>query len=144
MPPKNVKITFSYANQKNLKWLSKAEEYHDITLAMLKRKIKDEEVIIAKADNRVIGWLRFGYFWDEIPFMNMLGLEEGHRRKGIGKKLVEFWESKMKKREFKMVMTSSQSDEDAQHFYRKIGYKDVGSLILPKEPLEVIFIKSLK
>jgi len=28
------------------------------------------------------------------------------------------------------VMTSTNSDEQAQHFYRKLGYKDCGCLIL--------------
>ena len=27
-----------------------------------------------------------------------------------------------------MVLTSTQVDEDAQHFYRKLGYKDCGGL----------------
>ena len=138
-----MKITFTYASQKNFQWLSVAEKNHEITSLMLKRKIRDKEIILVKADNKVIGWLRFGFFWDEIPFMNMLGLDEEYRKKGIGKKLVQFWESEMKKRKFKMVMTSSQSNEDAQHFYRKIGYADAGSLTPPKEPLEVIFIKKL-
>lgn len=139
-----MKIIFSYADQKNLKWLSRAERNHTITPAMLKRKIQDKEVIIAKADSNVIGWLRYGFFWDEIPFINMLGVDKEYRLKGIGKKLMRFWELEMKRRKFKMVMTSSQSDENAQHFYRKIGYKDAGSLILPKEPLEIFFIKKLK
>ena len=47
------------------------------------------------------------------------------------------------KQKNKLVMTSSQSDEKAQHFYRKLGYSDVGSLTLPKEPLEIIFMKKL-
>jgi len=139
----NMKITFTYASQKDFKWLSDAEKGHEITSTMLKRKIQDKEVLLVKADNKLIGWLRFGFFWDEVPFMNMLGLDKEHRGKGIGKKLVRFWEAEMKKKKYKMVMTSSQSNEDAQHFYRKIGYADVGSLTLPKEPLEVIFIKKI-
>lgn len=138
-----MKITLTYASQKNFRWLSEAEKNREITSTMLKRKINDKEVIIVKTDSKIIGWLRFGFFWDEIPFMNMLGVEEEYRGKGIGKKLVQFWEAEMKKKKHKMVITSSQSDEEAQHFYRKIGYADAGSLTLPKEPLEVIFIKKL-
>ena len=87
--------------------------------------------------------MRFGYFWDEIPFMNMLIISEEVRGKGIGKKLVTYWEKEMRRKNHKRVMTSTQSDENAQHFYRKLGYQDAGSLLLPREALEIIFIKEL-
>jgi len=136
-----MKITSTYAIQNHLKWLK--ERDHHISGAALIKKISDKEIIIAKSENKILGWLRFGFFWDSIPFMNMLFIEEAHRNKGIGKKLVQFWESEMQKQKYKLVMTSSQSNEEAQHFYRKLGYADAGSLTLPKEPLEVIFIKQL-
>jgi hypothetical protein len=44
---------------------------------------------------------------------------------------------------FTQVMTSTLSNEDAQHFYRKLGYRDVGALLLPDEPLEIILLKEL-
>ncbi|MCK5200515.1 MAG: hypothetical protein KAR21_19300, partial [Spirochaetales bacterium] len=57
--------------------------------------------------------------------------------------LVLFWENEMKKYGHKFVMTSTQSNEEGQHFYRYLKYKDAGSLLLPEEPLEIIFIKYL-
>ena len=46
-----------------------------------------------------------------------------------------------------MVMTSTQVDEEAQHFYRKIGYKDSGGLIFDvpgyEQPMEMIMINAL-
>ena len=35
-----------------------------------------------------------------------------------------------------MVMTSTQVDEQAQHFYRKLGYVEKGSLSFDNTPLE--------
>lgn len=116
-----------------------------ISKELVKNKLKEKEIIIAKnQDNKIIGWLRYGYFWDKIPFMNMLYLNEAYRNKGIGKELVRFWESEMKKKGYDLVMTSTLSNEEAQHFYRKLGYKDSGSLILDNEPLEIIFTKRIK
>jgi len=40
-------------------------------------------------------------------------------------------------------MASYLSDETAQHFYRKLGYRDSGSLILENEALEIIFTKKI-
>ncbi len=137
----NMKTTLTYATQKNFKWLKERDRH--VSETMLKKKISDNKVIIAQSENKILGWLRFGFLWDNIPFMSLLFIDEGYRRKGIGKKLVKFWESEMKKKKHKIVMTSSQSNEEGQHFYRKIDYVDAGSLTLPKEPLEIIFIKKI-
>ncbi|MNP74328.1 hypothetical protein D3C76_1711890 [compost metagenome] len=49
----------------------------------------------------------------------------------------------MKQKGYDMVMTSTQADEGAQHFYRKLGYKDAGCLILDSQPLEILLTKKL-
>ena len=107
------------------------------------KKIEDAEIIVVLDNEQNIGWLRFNYFWDEIPFMKMLWIEEDYRRKGIGTRLVNFWETEMFQRDKNQVMTSTLSDEAAQHFYRKLEYQDCGSLLLPDEALEIFFLKSL-
>jgi len=136
-----VKVSFFYAKQENLQWL-KERDCH-LTEEIIRKKISDREIIVTEAAGKVIGLLRFGYFWDIYPFMNLIIIDEEYQRKGIGKQLVIFWEEEMKKRKHKYVLTSTQSDEEAQHFYRKLGYNDAGSLILPGEVLEIIFIKTL-
>ncbi len=58
-----------------------------------------------------------------------------------------FWEKEMKEKGYKVVMTSTQVDEAAQHFYRKIGYKDCGCLVLDipefEQPMEMFLIKQV-
>ena len=49
----------------------------------------------------------------------------------------------MQQRDNNQIMTSTLSDETAQHFYRKLQYQDCGSLMLPGEALEIFFLKSL-
>jgi ribosomal protein S18 acetylase RimI-like enzyme len=75
--------------------------------------------------------------------MNLLYIDEQYRSQGIGKELVRFWEGEMKNRGYKLLMTSTLANEQAQHFYRKLEYKDFGSLLLEGEPLEILFIKTL-
>lgn len=136
----HMKIAITYATPAHLAWL-KARDRH-ISEAALKKKILDQEIIIIESESGPLGWLRFGFFWDSIPFMNMLCVEEARRGEGIGKRLVQFWERDMRAKNHELVMTSSQSDEDAQHFYRKLGYVDAGSFTLPGEPVELLFIKT--
>ena len=78
-----------------------------------------------------------------MPFMNMLYVLEGERGKGYGKELVVFWENEMRQKGYDRVLTSTLSNEQAQFFYRKLGYTDSGSLLLPDEPLEIIFLKEI-
>ena len=46
-----------------------------------------------------------------------------------------------------MVLTSTQVDEDAQHFYRKLGYKDCGGFVIDvtgfQQPMEMFMIKAI-
>ena len=44
---------------------------------------------------------------------------------------------------YSLVMTSTLSNETAQHFYRKLGYTDAGGLLLEGEPLELVLVKKL-
>jgi len=135
-------MEFLYATKTHFDWL----KHHDTHIApeRLLQKIRAQQILMVTIEKAPIGWLRFGLFWDSIPFMNLLFLVSNFRKKGIGRQLVQFWESEMQKQQYKMVLTSTQSDETAQHFYRKIGYKESGSLILENEPLEIFFIKSIE
>ena len=42
------------------------------------------------------------------------------------------------------MMTSTLSNESAQHFYRRMGYQDAGCLLLPDEALEILFTKTIR
>jgi ribosomal protein S18 acetylase RimI-like enzyme len=75
--------------------------------------------------------------------MNILYLLEDYRNKGIGKELVNYWEIDMKNKGYKNVLTSTQSNENAQHFYRKIGYTEIGGMKYLDEPYEIIFHKRI-
>lgn len=130
-----------YATENDFELLSKYDKH--ICETELRNCIKAKRIIIMFHDGIFIGWLRFNLFWDNTPFMNMLYFLEDYRRRGYGCQLVSFWEREMSKNNYKMVLTSTQSNEQAQFFYRKIGYVDCGSLLLPDEPLEIILSKVL-
>ena len=118
---------------------------HDrhIARARLECKIEEGQVLVLLDGENFAGWLRWGLFWDEHPFMNLLYLLEPYRGKGLGRELVTDWENRMKAAGHDVVMTSTQANEDGQHFYRRLDYQDAGALLLPGEPLEIIFIKEL-
>ena len=87
--------------------------------------------------------MRWNLFWDSIPFCTMLYVRAESRRCGLGNMLTAHWEAEMRALGHDLCMISTQSDEAAQHFYRKLGYKDAGCLLLDTQPAELFFTKSL-
>ncbi|MBO7583941.1 MAG: hypothetical protein J6T20_09120 [Treponema sp.] len=59
----------------------------------------------------------------------------------------EFENKVQRKQGYGMVLTSTQVDETAQHFYRKNGYTDCGSLLMNipgfEQPMEMFLSKAL-
>ena len=100
-------------------------------------------VMVAEVDGVLVGCLRWGMFWDEVPFMNFLWVVAEQRGQGVGTTLVEAWEDSQIAAGHTMVLTSTVSAETAQHFYRRLGYVDSGALLLPDEATELILRKPL-
>lgn len=130
-----------YAEFSDLDIISQYDKH--ISKEELGNSIKLNRVIVMIENEKFVGWMRYNLFWDNIPFMNMLYFLEGERGKGYGSQMIEFWKNEMKMQGYDAVLTSTQSDEEAQHFYRKHGYLDSGSLTIPGDPLEIIFYKKL-
>lgn len=130
-----------YARIEDLELLSKYDVH--ISKGELENIIKMDRVLMIFEDDKFVGWLRFNLFWDNTPFMNMLYMLDDFRGKSYGRKLTNFWEAEMKSKGYNIVLTSTQSDEQGQFFYRKNGYKDCGALLLPGEPLEIILYKNI-
>ena len=125
-------------------------------LSRLDRHIRPEElevsislgrVLVAEENGQLAGWLRWNLFWDNTPFCTMLVIDQEFRGKSYGTQLMEHWEKDMKKQGYGMLFTSTQVDETAQHFYRKLGYKDCGGFVIDiplyAQPMEMILIKAI-
>ena len=130
-------MTIRYADNKDYLWLNEHDKH--ISDEILKTKTAAKEIYVVEENNELIGWLRYNLFWDNVPFMNLLYFPEKYRRKGIGRKLVHYWEKDMKEKGYRNVLTSTQSNEEAQHFYRKLGYSEIGGFKYFDAPYEIIF-----
>jgi len=129
-------LVIEYASRDDLVFLSQSDSH----VRTMEEKVSRREVFVARQDGSPVGWLRFSYFWDIIPFMNMLFVLAPSRGRGIGTQLVSFWEAEMLGLGYHQVLTSTQADETAQHFYRQLGYTDVGRFLLPSEPSEELLL----
>lgn len=130
-----------YAEETDIPILSEHDKH--ISKEELENSVRLKRILVLLDGDMFVGWLRYNLFWDNTPFMNMLYVLDCARGKGYGKELVTFWENEMQREGYDHVLTSTLSNEQAQFFYRKLGYTDIGALRLPDEPLEIIFLKNL-
>lgn len=138
---KGSAMSTRYAKPEDISQISNLDKH--IAKTELLSAIRQKRVLLAEINGVFAGWLRFNLFWDNTPFMNMLFVLETYRNKGVGSQLVARWETEMQTSGYSLLMTSTLASETAQFFYRKREYQDAGSLLLPNEPLEIIFIKKL-
>ena len=115
--------------------------------AEFSEKVRNQRGYVLFEDNTPVGLLRYNLFWDNTPFCTMLFVDWPCQGKGYGRMLMEHWEADMKERGYGMLLTSTQADETAQHFYRKLGYKDCGGFVIDipafAQPMELFFIKEI-
>ena len=138
-------VSIRYVQEEDRNFWLKLDKH--LPKAEFEKKIRDKMGYVLLEDNIPYGLLRYNLFWDNTPFCTMLYVDSGSRGRGYGKKLMKFWENDMKSMGHGMLMTSTQVDEDAQHFYRKLGYQDSGGLIINipgyEQPMEMFLIKKI-
>ncbi len=131
-----------YAKLRDLDELIRLDRH--INPQELRYSIGRNRVYLAKEEDLTLGWLRYNLFWDNTPFVNMLYVLAPYRGRGVGTALMRHWETKMLEFDFQTLMTSTSSEETAQHFYVKLGYRAAGGMRIEPEPYELIFCKRLK
>lgn len=141
----NNMLSIRYVQEEDNEFWFKLDKH--LSQCEFEKKIRDKMGYVLLENNVPIALLRYNLFWDNTPFLTMIYVKQEYQHKGYGRKLIEFWEENMKSAGYEMIMTSTQVDEEAQHFYRKIGYQDSGGLIVNvskfKQPMEMFFTKAI-
>lgn len=110
-------------------------------------KVRDRRGYILMEEDYPVGLLRYNLFWDNTPFCTMLFVDEKYQNRGYGTRLMAHWERDMKSQGYGMVLISTQVDETAQHFYRRLGYHDCGGFVIDvpghEQPMELFMVKSI-
>ncbi len=136
----NIKIHCVQADDKEF-WFSLDKH---LSVDEFDKKVRDKQGYVLTANGAPVGILRYSLFWDNTPFCNLLYVKSDCQKRGYGKILMTFWENEMRSLRYDYVLVSTQSDENAQHFYRAIGYADCGILNVPNQAPEIFLIKYLK
>ena len=110
--------------------------------------LKDDSIKNGGQNHRlkdpVVCVLRYSIFWQTIPFLDLLYIDEAYRNRGFGTQMMREWENLLKIRGYSYAMTSAQADEDAWNFYEKLGYCKTGGFFPPEQEAEEwIYVKRL-
>ena len=95
--------------------------------------------------DRIVGVLRYNLFWQSIPFLDLIFIDETYQGQGWGSQMMTKWEDSMKSMGYPYVMLSTQEDETAKYFYEKLGYRRIGSFLPPEQDAdEIMYLKELQ
>ena len=86
-------VTVRLAAHADVDWLA-ANDRH-LERRTLDEKVARAEILVADLAAAPIGWLRWSYFWDQIPFMNLLQVDVALRGRSYGRTLTLAWEQRM-------------------------------------------------
>lgn len=89
-------------------------------------KEKKRAIFVAWTRGKVVGFLVVNRPYGGVSFAPWLGVEKDFQRKGIGRKLMAFWEEWAKKKGAHSLLIST-SDNRNKDFYLKCGFKYFGT-----------------
>ena len=148
-------MTIGLAQSKDKQKIARLDTH--ISSLLLDECIRKDQIYVLKDDSPknggqdhrlrdpVVGVLRYSLFWQTIPFLDLLYIDEAYRNQGFGTAMMYEWEKAMAARGYKYVMTSTQSDEKAWRFYEKLGYRKAGGFFPPEQEAEEwMYLKRLE
>ena len=106
--------------------------------------VQDGRITVLCDGEKIVGILRYNLFWQSVPFLDLLYIDEACRGQGWGSRMMEDWENAMKHIGYPYVMLSTQEDETAKFFYEKLGYRRIGAFLPPEQEAdEIMYLKEL-
>lgn len=114
-----------------------------LAVDVLQRRVTAREVLIAEQDGVAIGYLRLEFLWSKVPYIGLIRVLDGWRRRGVGRALLQFVEQDLRARGHRALYSSSQADEaEPQAWHRKLGFQECGIIAgINKDGIGEIFFR---
>ena len=102
------------------------------------------QVDVLVDDGKILGVLRWNLFWQSLPFLDLIYLDDSLRGQGWGTEMMDLWEINIAEQGFRHALLSTQEDETSKFFYEKLGYALCGDFLPPdQEARELMYRKEL-
>ncbi|HEY0088762.1 MAG TPA: GNAT family N-acetyltransferase [Candidatus Lokiarchaeia archaeon] len=127
----------------NIQKIDKIAVNNSERINTIKISIDNNQCLIAKADNKVAGYLVFNKSFYHNNFIDLLIVDQLFRRQGIGTALIRFYENIIKKG--KIFTSTNKSNVIMQKLMNKLGYIKSGIVYnLDEGDPEMIYFKKLE
>lgn len=141
-------INIRFANPSDFKTIRLFDPHSQyIDKEKIRNKIKQREIIIAQDKDKIVGIIKFSYFWQTRPYLDLIFIDPKCRKTGLSKKLLDFLIKHLVKNGYSYLFSSSEKQEPtAQAWHKHMGFKEMGELRdinLPHDATTEIFF-SLK
>lgn len=114
----------------------------DVSDVVLRRKIEAGDFVIAVSESELLGFLQLEYLWSKVPYLALIRVLNGHRRRGVGKALLGFLEDHLRENGHAVLYSSSQADEpEPQEWHRHVGFTECGLLKEINDGIDEIFFR---
>jgi N-acetylglutamate synthase-like GNAT family acetyltransferase len=120
---------------------------HYLPAAVVRRKIEWQEIVVAEISGTLVGYVRLEYLWSVVPYVALIHVSPGYRRRGVGKALLAHTEEFLRGQGHTALYSSSQADEaEPQAWHRHVGFEECGLIAGVNEGGigELFFRKSLR
>ena len=115
-----------------------------IPTSRLEDCIRRGQVVVLEDNGKILGVLRWNLFWQSLPFLDLIFLDNALRGQGWGTEMMALWEINMAEQGFRHVLLSTQEDETSKFFYEKLGYTLCGDFLPPdQDARELMYRKEL-
>jgi len=92
-----------------------------------RRKIEQQEVIVAERCGSAVGYMRIEYLWSIVPYIALIWVLPSHRRQGAGKGMLRYLEHYLRDKGHEQLFSSSQVNEPPpQAWHRHMGFEECG------------------
>ena len=78
--------------------------------------IWNQLVYVLYDEKKIVGVLRYSLFWQSIPFLDLLYIDEAYRGKGYGRQMMEHWESVMQRTKTQSISMKNWATGGSAHF----------------------------
>jgi ribosomal protein S18 acetylase RimI-like enzyme len=126
--------------------VDRALEQHASDPDILTASIQAGRVVVTVDADKVLGYVRWEWFWDRIPYCMLARVRPSHQRLGVGRMLYEHVEAALRERGIAFWLSSTEEDnERSLRFHRALGFRLIGALSdLDQDSREIFMRKDLK
>jgi len=103
--------------------------YFSDPLGAINEGISKKEIYVAlSSDDKCVGfmWVIMNGAFHSYPYLHVIAVKEELRNRGIGKKLMDYFEKVISKGYSKVFLVVADFNSKAKKLYEALGYKQVG------------------